>query len=92
MPLQRRIPKRGFNNIFAKKYTEINVSDLERLENVSEVTAEVLLENGIISKIQDGVKVLGRGEITKSFTVKVAKVSESAKAKIEAAGGKVEVE
>ncbi len=92
MPLQRRIPKRGFNNIFAKKYTEVNVSDLERLENVSEVTAEVLLENGIISKIQDGVKVLGRGEITKSFTVKVAKISESAKAKIEAAGGKVEVE
>ncbi len=92
MPLQRRIPKRGFNNIFAKKYTEVNVSDLERLENVSEVTAEVLLENGIISKIQDGVKVLGRGEITKSFTVKVSKVSESAKAKIEAAGGKVEVE
>lgn len=92
MPLQRRIPKRGFHNIFAKKYTAVNVSDLERLDNVSEVTAEVLLENGIISKIQDGVKVLGRGELTKSFTVKVAKVSESAKAKIEAAGGKVEVE
>lgn len=92
MPLQRRIPKRGFHNIFAKKYTAVNVSDLERLDNVSEVTAEVLLENGIISKIQDGVKVLGRGELTKSFTVKVAKVSESAKTKIEAAGGKVEVE
>lgn len=88
MPLYRRLPKRGFKNVFAKQYVSINVSDLEKLEDGTEVTAEVLKENGIISKTLDGVKVLGRGEITKKLTVNVAKLSESAKDKIVKAGGK----
>lgn len=88
MPLYRRLPKRGFKNVFAKQYVSVNVSDLEKLEDGTEVTAEVLKENGIISKTLDGVKVLGRGEITKKLTVNVAKLSESAKDKIVKAGGK----
>ena len=91
MPLYRRLPKRGFTNIFAKEYVAVNVSELERFENGTEVTAELLKEVGVISKIKDGVKVLGRGELTKKLTVKVAKFSESAKEKIEKAGGKAEV-
>ena len=91
MPLYRRLPKRGFKNIFAKQYVTINVEDLERFENGTEVTAELLKETGVISKVLDGVKVLGRGELSKSLTVKVAKYSESAKEKIEKAGGKAEV-
>ena len=91
MPLARRLPKRGFHNIFAKKYTAINVSALNKFEDGAEVTAETLLENGIISKKLDGVKILGNGEITKKLTVKAVTFSESAKQKIEAAGGKVEV-
>ena len=91
MPIYRRLPKRGFNNIFAKKYTEINVSDLNKFEDGTVVDATLLKETGVISKILDGIVVLGRGEITKKITVKAAKVSESAKAKIEAAGGTVEV-
>ena len=91
MPLYRRLPKRGFKNIFAKQYVTINVEDLERFENGTEVTAELLKETGVISKVLDGVKVLGRGELSKSLTVKVAKFSESAKEKIEKAGGKAEV-
>ncbi len=91
MPLYRRLPKRGFTNIFAKQYVAVNVSELERFENGTEVTAELLKEVGVISKIKDGVKVLGRGELTKKLTVKVAKFSESAKEKIEKAGGKAEV-
>lgn len=91
MPLYRRLPKRGFKNIFAKQYVTINVEDLEKLENGTEVTAQVLKDNGIISKTLDGVKVLGRGELTKKLNVKVAKFSESAKEKIEKAGGKAEV-
>ena len=91
MPLYRRLPKRGFKNIFAKHYVSINVEDLEKLENGTEVTAEVLKEKGIISKTLDGVKILGRGELTKNLSVKVAKYSESAKEKIEKAGGKAEV-
>ncbi len=91
MPLARRLPKRGFHNIFAKKYTAINVSALNKFEDGAEVTAETLLENGIISKKLDGVKILGNGEITKKLTVKAVAFSESAKQKIEAAGGKVEV-
>ncbi len=91
MPLYRRLPKRGFTNIFAKQYVVVNVSELERFENGTEVTAELLKETGVISKIKDGVKVLGRGELTKKLTVKVAKCSESAKEKIEKAGGKAEV-
>lgn len=91
MPLYRRLPKRGFNNIFAKQYVTINVSELEKFEDGTVVTAEVLKENGIVSKTLDGIKVLGRGEITKKLEVKVAKFSASAKEKIEKAGGKAEV-
>lgn len=92
MPLARRLPKRGFTNIFAKEYTIINISDLERLENGTVVTAEMLKEMRIISKIEkDGLKVLGRGELTKKLDVKAAKFSETAKKAIEAAGGTVEV-
>ena len=91
MPLYRRLPKRGFTNIFAKKYVTINVEVLEKFDNGTEVTAEVLKEAGIISKTLDGVKILGRGEVTKSLTVKVAGFTASAKEKIEKAGGKAEV-
>ena len=91
MPLYRRLPKRGFTNIFAKKYVQINVSDLKRFEDGTEVTAQFLLENGVISKICDGLVVLGRGEVEKKVTVKAVRFSETAKAKIEAAGGKAEV-
>ncbi len=91
MPLYRRLPKRGFTNIFAKKYVTINVEVLEKFENGAEVTAEALKEAGIISKTLDGVKILGRGEVTKSLTVKVAGFTASAKEKIEKAGGKAEV-
>ncbi len=91
MPLYRRLPKRGFTNIFAKQYVTINVEVLEKFENGTEVTAETLKEAGIISKTLDGVKILGRGELTKSLNVKVANYSASAKEKIEKAGGKAEV-
>ena len=91
MPLYRRLPKRGFTNIFAKKYVSVNVEVLDKFNDGDEVTAEALLEKGIISKTLDGVKILGRGEVTKKVTVKVAKISESAKEKIEKAGGKAEV-
>ena len=91
MPLARRLPKRGFNNIFGTTYAPVNVSALERFENGTEVTAELLLETGVISKALDGVKILGNGELTKSLTVKAEAFSASAKEKIEKAGGKAEV-
>ena len=91
MPLHRRIPKRGFNNIFATPYTTINVAILNRFEDGAVVNTEALLNAGIIKKAPYGVKVLGNGKIEKSLTVQVAAFSESAKAKIEAAGGKAEV-
>ncbi|MGM9663772.1 MAG: 50S ribosomal protein L15 [Eubacteriales bacterium] len=91
IPLYRRLPKRGFNNIFAKEYAIVNVEALNAFENGDVVTAEALLEKGIVRKTLDGVKVLGRGELTKSVTVEAKLFSESAKAKIEAAGGKCEV-
>lgn len=91
MPLYRRLPKRGFKNIFAKQYVTVNVEVLERFENGTEVTADTLKEAGIISKKLDGVKLLGRGELTKKLTVKVAGYTASAKEKIEKAGGKAEV-
>jgi large subunit ribosomal protein L15 len=92
MPLQRRIPKRGFNNIFAKHYVVINVSDLEaNFDNGAVVDTEALVGLGIINDPKDGVKVLGNGELTKSLTVQVAKFSKSAVEKIEKAGGKAEV-
>ena len=92
MPLQRRVPKRGFNNIFATEYAIVNVSDLnDRFEDGATVNAESLVASGLLKKTLDGVKVLGKGEITKALTVQVTAISESAKSKIEAAGGKVEV-
>ncbi|MBO4342027.1 MAG: 50S ribosomal protein L15 [Clostridia bacterium] len=92
MPLQRRVPKRGFNNIFRTEYAVVNVATLDnKYEDGETVTVENLLEKGILSKTMDGVKVLGRGEISKKLTVQVNAFSESAKAKIEAAGGKAEV-
>ena len=92
MPLQRRVPKRGFNNIFATEYAIINLSSLERkFEAGATVDAQALIEAGVIKKALDGVKILGNGQITKAINVKVAAISESAKAKIEAAGGNVEV-
>lgn len=91
MPIYRRLPKRGFNNIFAKKYAEINVSDLNKFEDGAVVDAQALVEAGIIKKTLDGVKVLGNGNVEKKVTVKAAKFTVSAKEKIEAAGGKVEV-
>jgi len=93
MPLIKREKKRGFSNyLFKKEYAVINVMDLEELfEDGTEITPELLLETGAIKKVLDGVKVLGDGDITKKFTVKAHKISESAKNKIEAAGGKVEV-
>lgn len=90
-PIYRRIPKRGFNNIFATKYAVVNVSDLEIFENGTVVDAALLLENGIVKKELDGVKVLGNGNLTKKLTVVAKAFSESAKSKIETAGGKIEV-
>lgn len=92
MPLARRLPKRGFTNHFAKVYTIVNVEVLDNLDSGTEVTAELLKEKGIISKIEkNGLKVLGRGELTKKLTVKASKVSAKAKEIIEDAGGTVEV-
>ena len=91
MPLYRRLPKRGFHNVFAKHYTIVNVDALNVFEDGSVVSADTLIENGIINDIQDGIKVLGNGEISKKLTVKASIFSASAKEKIEAAGGKTEV-
>ena len=92
MPLARRLPKRGFYNHFAKEYTIINISDLNGLENGTEVTGELLEALGIIGKLEkDGLKVLGNGELTKKLTVKAAKFSKSAEEAIKNAGGNVEV-
>ena len=92
MPLSRRLPKRGFTNIFAKEYTEVNVKDLNRFENGTEITAELLKSTKVISKIaKDGIKILGEGELEKALTVKAAKFTASAQEKIEKAGGKAEL-
>ena len=92
MPLQRRLPKRGFNNIFAKEIVTVNVSDLEKRFNDGDVVDVAALKaSGLIKKELDGVKVLGNGELTKKLDVKVNAYSESAKQKIEALGGKAEV-
>ena len=89
MPLVRRLPKRGFNNIFAKNYAELNVCQLNALEDGAEVTFETLVAAGLVGKKYDGVRILGKGELEKKLTVKVAGVSASAKEKIVAAGGEV---
>ena len=91
MPLYRRLPKRGFKNPFSKEFVCINLDRLNIFENGTEITPEVLLERRVISKVLDGVKILGNGTLEKSLTVKGCKFSKSAKEKIEAAGGKVEV-
>ena len=91
MPLARRLPKRGFNNIFAEPLTAVNVAVLNKFEDGAVVDAEALLASGILSKVEYGVKFLGNGTVTKNVTVKASAFSESAKAKIEAAGGKAEV-
>ena len=91
MPLSRRLPKRGFTNIFAKEYAIVNLSDLNKFEDGATVNADILIEAGIIKKRLDGLKVLGNGEINSKITVVANKVSKSAAAKIEAAGGKIEV-
>lgn len=91
MPLQRRVPKRGFNNIFAEEIVAINVSSLNKFEDGAVVDVNALKEAGIVKKNCDNVKVLSNGELTKKLTVKVNSYSEAAKAKIEAAGGKAEV-
>ena len=92
MPLTRRLPKRGFNNVFAKHYSEVNLTDLNKaFEDGSEVTFEALVEKRLASKKMDGVRILGGGELTKKLTVKANGFTASAKEKIEAAGGKAEV-
>ena len=91
MPLARRIPKRGFNNIFAKPLDGVNVSVLNKFEDGAVVDVQTLLDAGLLSKCKYGVKFLGSGELTKKLTVKAAAFSETAKQKIEAAGGKAEV-
>lgn len=92
MPLARRLPKRGFTNIFKKQYTEVNVELLNRFENGTEVTAELLKSTGAVSKIEkDGIKILGQGNLEKAVTVKAAKFTASAQEKIEKAGGKAEL-
>ncbi|ASA97317.1 MULTISPECIES: 50S ribosomal protein L15 [Anoxybacillus] len=90
-PLFRRLPKRGFTNIHRKEYAIVNLEALNRFENGTEVTPELLLETGVVSKLKAGIKVLGNGELTKKLTVKAHKFSASAKEAIEAAGGKTEV-
>ena len=91
MPLYRRIPKRGFTNIFGTTYTTLNVEDLNRFEEGTEVTPAMLVELGVLKQVKDGVKILGDGELKKSLTVKAHKFSKTAVEKIEVAGGKAEV-
>ena len=91
LPLYRKLPKRGFNNKFAKVYSTVNVSDLNKFENGATVTLESLIACGVLSKANDGLKVLGNGELKKALTVEAKVFSATAKEKIEAAGGKAEV-
>jgi large subunit ribosomal protein L15 len=92
MPLARRLPKRGFSNArFKKTYAIVNVGELNAFDANTEITPELLLEYGFVRKLQDGVKILGNGEVEKALTIKVNKISKSAKEKILAGGGKVEV-
>ena len=91
MPLYRRVPKKGFTNIYRTEYATVNVGRLEIFDNDTVVTVEKLKEAGLVTKTMDGVKILGNGELTKKLTVEAAKFSDSAKQKIEALGGKAEV-
>ncbi len=91
MPLYRRIPKRGFTNIFGKEYSEVNVEALNRFDAGTVVTEQLLKEAGLVKQVKDGVKILGRGELDRALTVQAAGFTRSASEKIEAAGGKAEV-
>ncbi|MGS0745397.1 50S ribosomal protein L15 [Syntrophomonas erecta subsp. sporosyntropha] len=91
MPLQRRLPKRGFTNIFKKEYAIVNIKDLNGFDDGSEVTIEMLQNAGLVDKVKDGVKILGTGELEKQLTVKAHKFSKQAEEKIAARGGKAEV-
>jgi len=92
MPLQRRLPKRGFHNIFKKRYIPINIKDLNRFPPNSTLDIEAMEEAGLVKQVKDGVKLLGHGEISHPLFIKIQKVSKTAKEKIEAAGGKVEIQ
>ena len=89
MPLYRRLPKRGFKNVWARNYSEVNVSTLNKFEDGAEVTPELLKASGLVKKLEDGVSVMGNGEITKKLTVSAHRFTKTAKEKIEKAGGKV---
>lgn len=91
MPLKRRLPKRGFTNIFKKTFALVNVQDLERFEDNAVIDPAMMLEKGLINKVYDGVKVLGKGTLTKQLTVRTHRMSAQAKEKIEKAGGKAEI-
>jgi large subunit ribosomal protein L15 len=91
MPLQRRIPKRGFTNIFKTRYNIVNVNDLERFDVGSQIGPKELLQTGLVKSVHDGIKLLGDGDLTRAFTVQVHKASAAAVSKIEAAGGRVEL-
>ncbi len=91
MPLQRRLPKRGFKNRFKIKYAIVNLEDLSKLEGIDIITPEILIEQGIIKDLKDGLKVLGEGEIHRPFTIKADAFSASALTKIAASGGKAEI-
>ena len=91
MPLARRVPKRGFTNIFANEYVEVSVSKLNNFEDETVVTSELLKSSGIVKNLRDGVVILGNGELNKKLIVKAARFTKTAVEKIEAAGGKVEV-
>ncbi len=91
MPLYRRLPKRGFTNIFKKEFSIVNIDNLNAFEENTKVTPELLIEKGIIKKVKDGVKILGKGELNVKVDVKANAFSKSAQTKIEAAGGKAEV-
>lgn len=91
MPLQRRLPKRGFTNNFKKEYSIVNVDRLEMFENGTVVTPELLIQAGLVKKVGDGIKILGRGELTKQLVVRAHKVTPGAEEKITACGGKIEV-
>jgi len=91
MPLQRRIPKRGFTNIFKKTYAIINLRDLEQFAAGSEIGPEQLRQTGLVKKVRDGIKLLAQGDIAKALTVRVHEASLAAKSKVEAAGGRVEL-
>ncbi|MBW1786507.1 MAG: 50S ribosomal protein L15 [Deltaproteobacteria bacterium] len=91
MPLQRRLPKRGFSNLFRKQYSVVNVRDLDRFEPNAQVDSEAFMERGLVKQVRDGVKLLGNGDISHPLQIKVHKVSRTARQKVEAAGGTVDL-